>query len=218
MDTEYFFPVAEADPQTDQVHQARVVCRACPVQAECLTEALAARDVHGIRAGLTGGQRAALLRSSHLASDAAVTGAARGRTERPDPGEHRGVRWGTMDGPAESIEGHRPAGHLPSARRAGEHTDLTPRRQAAYYCPAGHETRLTLAAEAKASETWTCRTCGAPAGTDPQKPPPPAAPTSTQGNPLRTNRTPIEFVRERRSEDELHALLDEALAKLHAHR
>jgi hypothetical protein len=220
MDTERFFPPAETDPQAGQVRQARAICRACPVETECLTEALTCRDVHGIRAGLTGPQRAALLRGNHAASRSpgAIAGPARHSPEPPDSGKHQRVPSSVMSGHAESIGAHRPAGRLPSAWRAGAHTDPAPRRQAVYHCPEGHETTLTLAAEAAAPAIWSCRSCGAPAGDDPANPPGPAEPTSTQGNPLRTNRSPIDFVRERRSEDELHALLDEALAKLRTRR
>jgi hypothetical protein len=217
MNTERFFPLAETDPQAPEIRQARAPCQACPVTRECLTEALACRDVHGIRAGLTGGQRAALLRSNHTVttSDPTAGDTVRHSSEDSGPAEHQRVSWNAMSGPAESIGGHRPDGRTPNAWRAGQHITPAPQRRVAYHCSTGHETVLALAAEAEAPETWTCRACGQPAGTDPQNPPDPAEPTTTQGNPLRTHRAPIDFVRERRSEAELQTLLDETLAKLH---
>jgi hypothetical protein len=68
MGTEWFFPPTETNPQAPGVRQARAVCRHRRVARECLAEALAARDVHGIRAGLTEVQRAALLRRKPAAS------------------------------------------------------------------------------------------------------------------------------------------------------
>lgn len=42
--------------------EATKVCRGCPVQAECLTDALANDDRFGIRAGLSARQRRRLVR------------------------------------------------------------------------------------------------------------------------------------------------------------
>lgn len=61
MDTELFFPVTE-DPDAESVRWAKTVCAGCPVRETCLAEALAARDVHGVRGGFSGREREGLLR------------------------------------------------------------------------------------------------------------------------------------------------------------
>jgi len=43
-------------------HEAKSVCRACPVQAECLAEALDNRTEFGVWGGMTERERRALLR------------------------------------------------------------------------------------------------------------------------------------------------------------
>jgi hypothetical protein len=61
-DPEIWFPVATTGPAyRAQVADAKRVCRRCPVQTECLTEALA-RIPYGIAGGLTEQERAALRR------------------------------------------------------------------------------------------------------------------------------------------------------------
>jgi WhiB family redox-sensing transcriptional regulator len=57
VDPKLFFP-----PRNGSSPDAVRVCRGCPVQVECLTEALATDDRYGIRAGLSGRQRRALVR------------------------------------------------------------------------------------------------------------------------------------------------------------
>ena len=54
---ELFFPTAESGPgYRAQVAEAKAVCGRCPIQAECLAEALA-RIPYGIAGGLTEGER-----------------------------------------------------------------------------------------------------------------------------------------------------------------
>lgn len=43
-------------------HLGLAMCRECPVRKECLADAIATRDTTGIRGGLTGNQRADILR------------------------------------------------------------------------------------------------------------------------------------------------------------
>jgi WhiB family redox-sensing transcriptional regulator len=50
-DPDLFFPVAATGPALRQIDQAKRVCRACPVQASCLTWALD----HGVATGVWGG-------------------------------------------------------------------------------------------------------------------------------------------------------------------
>lgn len=52
MNTSIFYP-----EQGDSIAPARRTCRACPVQAECLNDALISNDQHGIRGGLTQRER-----------------------------------------------------------------------------------------------------------------------------------------------------------------
>lgn len=82
-------------------------------------------------------------------------------------------------------------------------------QRVAYWCAAGHETWRLLAADAEVPDQWECRRCFAPAGPHPDQPPVPSRPPQRY-------RTPYEYLRERRTEAELEALLAEALAGLHA--
>lgn len=61
METELFFPVSEVAGSA-RVRRAKAVCESCPVRDACLAEALAARDVHGVRGGMTGPEREAAAR------------------------------------------------------------------------------------------------------------------------------------------------------------
>jgi WhiB family transcriptional regulator, redox-sensing transcriptional regulator len=72
VDPELFFPSRAGGSE-----QARRVCRRCLVQAECLTDVLARDDRFGIRAGLSGRQRARLVRERRTVR-AAVGSAADG--------------------------------------------------------------------------------------------------------------------------------------------
>lgn len=58
-DPELFFP-----PTGDQGHEARAICAACPVQSECLQDAIDTGDLFsGIRGGKSPRQRRALARN-----------------------------------------------------------------------------------------------------------------------------------------------------------
>ena len=86
-------------------------------------------------------------------------------------------------------------------------TDLAPRREVVYDCPAGHETRMVMASDAEVPSTWECRNCGVAAllrdGDSP------AAPTG------KTVRTHWDMLLERRSIADLEDVLNERLAVLH---
>lgn len=56
VDTDSFFP----EPGESAVAQ-RKICAGCSVRDACLADALALRDVHGIRGGMTGWERDHLL-------------------------------------------------------------------------------------------------------------------------------------------------------------
>ena len=61
---------------------AKVVCRNCPVRAECLADALDNRVEYGVWGGMTERERRALLRRRPNASWRAVLEAARVKAER----------------------------------------------------------------------------------------------------------------------------------------
>lgn len=57
VDPELFFPASDADAEP-----ARMVCRRCAVQQQCLEWALEVREFEGVWGGLTGAERRALHR------------------------------------------------------------------------------------------------------------------------------------------------------------
>jgi rubredoxin len=93
-----------------------------------------------------------------------------------------------------------------------ERGQAAPRIPLSYWCANGHETRPTFAEEAveEAPVTWDCPRCGFPAGQDRENPPSPS-----RNEPYKTH---LAYVKERRTEADGAALLDEALASLRARR
>lgn len=93
-----------------------------------------------------------------------------------------------------------------------ERGELAPRVRMSYWCVQGHETRPSFAIEAGAEipETWDCPRCGLPAGQDRDNPPQPP-----RNEPYKTH---LAYVKERRSDADGAALLDEALAMLRERR
>ncbi|HSN06502.1 MAG TPA: RNA polymerase-binding protein RbpA [Candidatus Angelobacter sp.] len=87
-----------------------------------------------------------------------------------------------------------------------ERGDAAPRHRVTFYCANGHETRPSFATEAAVPDSWDCPRCGLPAGRD--KDNPPAAP---KAEPYKTH---LAYVKERRSDADGEAILNEALAKL----
>ena len=87
-----------------------------------------------------------------------------------------------------------------------ERGDSAPRHRVAFWCANGHETRPSFATEAAVPETWDCPRCGLPAGQDRENPP--AAPK------IEPYKTHLAYVKERRSDADGEAILNEALAKL----
>jgi hypothetical protein len=86
-------------------------------------------------------------------------------------------------------------------------TDLAPRAEVIFDCPAGHETKMVMAADADVPATWECRTCGATALLRNGE-----APEARTGKTVRTH---WDMLLERRSVDELEDVLNERLAELH---
>jgi len=93
-----------------------------------------------------------------------------------------------------------------------ERGDAAARVFISYWCANGHETKPSFAEEAGAGipETWDCPRCGLPASLDSDNPPPP--PT------IYPYKTHLAYVKERRSDKEAAAILDEAIATLRERR
>ncbi|MBO0841013.1 MAG: RNA polymerase-binding protein RbpA [Sciscionella sp.] len=91
-----------------------------------------------------------------------------------------------------------------------ERGETAPRRRVSYWCTNGHESRPSFALDADEPETWDCPRCGLPAGKDQQAPP-----DAPRNEPYKTH---LAYVKERRSDEDAQAILDEALAKLRDRR
>ncbi|WP_308116852.1 WhiB family transcriptional regulator [Pseudonocardia sp. WMMC193] len=66
VDTEVFFPVAEAGPVREgEVARAKVICSGCPVRAQCLDWAIVSLP-HGVAGGLDEHERAELRRGRRI--------------------------------------------------------------------------------------------------------------------------------------------------------
>ena len=91
-----------------------------------------------------------------------------------------------------------------------ERGDAAPRQRVVYFCAHRHESVVTFAVDAQIPESWDCPRCGLPAGRDGENPP---APPRTE--PYKTH---LAYVKERRSDSDGAAILEEALARLRASR
>ncbi|SHJ92566.1 RNA polymerase-binding protein [Pseudonocardia thermophila] len=91
-----------------------------------------------------------------------------------------------------------------------ERGETAPRCRVNYYCANGHVTSPSFAIDAEIPETWDCPRCGFPAGRDGNNPP---APPRTE--PYKTH---LAYVKERRTDEDGEAILEEALARLRASR
>lgn len=91
-----------------------------------------------------------------------------------------------------------------------ERGETAPRERIAYYCATGHVTAPSFATGAEIPEMWDCPRCGLPAGRDVEHPP---APPRTE--PYKTH---LAYVKERRSDADGAAILEEALGRLRASR
>lgn len=87
-----------------------------------------------------------------------------------------------------------------------------PRTWVSFWCENAHETTRSFAQDDDVDipELWDCPRCGLPAGTDPDNPPqaPKVAPFKTH----------LAYVKERRTDADGEALLDEALEALRMRR
>jgi hypothetical protein len=91
-----------------------------------------------------------------------------------------------------------------------ERGESAPRQYVSFFCANGHETKPAFAVDAPLPDTWDCVRCGFPAGRESGAPP--AAPRT---EPYKTH---LAYVKERRSDADGDALLEEALARLRARR
>jgi hypothetical protein len=91
-----------------------------------------------------------------------------------------------------------------------ERGEAAPRQSVTYFCSREHRTLIAFAVEAQVPESWDCPRCGLPGGRDNTNPP--AAPRT---EPYKTH---LAYVKERRSDTDGAAILEEALARLRASR
>ncbi|WP_106296864.1 RNA polymerase-binding protein RbpA [Knoellia remsis] len=89
-----------------------------------------------------------------------------------------------------------------------ERGEAAPRTVVSFWCSNGHETQPSFAQESDVEipDTWDCPRCGFPAGQDRDNPPAPP-----KAEPYKTH---LAYVKERRSDTDGAAILDEALGAL----
>jgi hypothetical protein len=110
-------------------------------------------------------------------------------------------------GSGNAIRGSRVgAGPMGEAERG----EAAPRVWVTFYCANRHESRPSFATDVAVPDQWDCPRCGFPAGKDPQNPPAPP-----RNEPYKTH---LAYVKERRSDADGEAILEEALSKLRAER
>ena len=91
-----------------------------------------------------------------------------------------------------------------------ERGDAAPRQRVSFFCSNGHEVKPAFAVGAELPDTWDCPRCGYPAGREQTAPP--GAPRT---EPYKTH---LAYVKERRSDADGKAILDEALESLRKRR
>ena len=91
-----------------------------------------------------------------------------------------------------------------------ERGETAPRARISYYCANGHVTTPSFATEPRCPDPGTARAAACPAGRDNENPP---APPRTE--PYKTH---LAYVKERRSDADGAAILEEALGRLRASR
>ncbi len=87
-----------------------------------------------------------------------------------------------------------------------ERGEAAPRMWVSFWCSRGHESRPSFAVDAAVPEEWDCPRCGLPAGPDKDNPPAPPK--------IEPYKTHLAYVKERRSDTDGAAILEEALQKL----
>ena len=91
-----------------------------------------------------------------------------------------------------------------------ERGEAAPRLYVSFYCANGHVTRPAFAADAQIPDSWDCPRCGLPANRDENNPPPPPK--------IQPYKTHLAYVKERRTDKEAEAILQEALQGLRDRR
>ena len=91
-----------------------------------------------------------------------------------------------------------------------ERIDSVPKRTVGFWCANRHHTEHDFAADVLPPALWDCPRCGLPAGQDEENPP--APPT------VEPYKTHLAYVKERRTDEEAAALLDDALTQLRTRR
>jgi hypothetical protein len=93
-----------------------------------------------------------------------------------------------------------------------ERGEAAPRVTISFWCVNGHETRPSFVADVATliPELWDCPRCGLPAGMDRENPPP-----APKNEPYKTH---LAYVKERRTDADGAALLEEALVALRTRR
>ncbi|MCW2538611.1 MAG: electron transporter [Frankiales bacterium] len=91
-----------------------------------------------------------------------------------------------------------------------ERGESAARQFISFFCANGHETTPAFAAEADIPDTWDCPRCGYPAGQESATPP-----SAPRNEPYKTH---LAYVKERRTDADGDAILEEALTRLRARR
>ena len=89
-----------------------------------------------------------------------------------------------------------------------ERGEAAPRIYITFWCARGHETTPSFAADAPIPDMWDCPRCGWPASQDEEAPPAPPK--------IEPYKTHLAYVKERRTDSDGAAILEEALSKLRA--
>ena len=87
-----------------------------------------------------------------------------------------------------------------------ERGEAAPRIYVSFWCANEHESRPSFATDAEVPEEWDCARCGLPAGPDKENPPAPPK--------IEPYKTHLAYVKERRSDKDGAAILQEALDRL----
>jgi hypothetical protein len=88
-----------------------------------------------------------------------------------------------------------------------ERGEAAPRIHVSFWCSNAHESRPSFATDAEVPQEWDCPRCGMPAGQDKDNPPDPPK--------IEPYKTHLAYVKERRSDKDGAAILQEALDRLH---
>ena len=91
-----------------------------------------------------------------------------------------------------------------------ERGEAAPRQRVIYFCARRHQSEIIFAVDAAIPDSWDCPRCGLPASTDSDNPPPPPK--------IEPYKTHLAYVKERRSDEDGAAILEEALLKLRQRR